>query len=166
MGARIHGSPALHHRSPAQGWTLVAEGPTGLVAGRPNYAFATASSPSGTAGLAASCVLLDNQSTVSVFRDRSLLLDVHQVRQGVDIHSHGSVRHTNWMGRLPGFGSVWLNEGGMANILSMRSVREQYRVAYDGTADEFVVYTDTERLTFALSSQGLYCRDMGSLSTP
>ena len=37
--AAVHAFPALHHRSPANGWTLVAEGSTGLAAGRPNYDF-------------------------------------------------------------------------------------------------------------------------------
>ena len=41
MKASVHYSPALHHRSPALGYTLVARDNTGLVAGQADYAFAT-----------------------------------------------------------------------------------------------------------------------------
>ena len=38
------------------------------------------------------------------------------------------------MGDLPGYGTVWFYEDGIANILSLNNVKKKYHVTYDSTA--------------------------------
>jgi len=38
------------------------------------------------------------------------------------------------VGDLPGYGTVWFYEDGIANILSLNNVKKKYHVTYDSTA--------------------------------
>ena len=55
---------------------------------------------------------------------------------------YGGNRSTNWSGIFPGYGRIWLDRGGPANILALtdRSVREETRVSYNAH-NGFVVST-------------------------
>jgi len=47
---------------------------------------------------------------------------------------------TNWKGDLGGYGTVWLYDDGIANILAMHNVRKKFKVTYDSSdANTFVV---------------------------
>jgi hypothetical protein len=43
----------------------------------------------------------------------------------MDIHCNAGVTSTNLVGDLPGYGKVWFNPNGIANILSLLRVKEQ-----------------------------------------
>jgi hypothetical protein len=73
-------------------------------------------------------LLLDNQSTVDVFANGDMLEDIHQVDDQMVIASNGGSNMTSEMGVLPGYGPVWYDPNGIANIVSLSRVREKYRV--------------------------------------
>jgi hypothetical protein len=53
-------------------------------------------------------ILLDNQSTVNVFCNKELLVDVRETDRTMVIRCNAGVAQTNMMGRLPGYaGEVW-----------------------------------------------------------
>ena len=54
-----------------------------------------------------SWILLDNQSTVDVFHNPSLLVNIRESRKHMDIHCNAGVTSTNMVGDLPGYGTVW-----------------------------------------------------------
>ena len=96
-------------------------------------------------------ILLDNQSTVDIFRDGSLLHNKRQVRGSLTVHCNAGTISTNWVGDLPGYGTVWWHRRGIANILSFAKVVDRYEVEFgkhtnyrfkikkpDGTARYFV----------------------------
>jgi hypothetical protein len=78
----------------------------------------------------------------------------------MDIQSNSGMTTTNLMGEYPGYGQVWYDPNGIANILSMsQMVKHGYNVTYgSATGYEFVV-TDPDGNhygTFRESPRGLY----------
>jgi hypothetical protein len=110
-----------------------------------------------------SWILLDSESTVSIFNNRKLLKNIRHCgnEQGLRIYSNGGHQDTHLVGDLPGFGQVWLNENSMANILSLAEVRKICRVTMDTSkAAEMIVYKHNgTKLRFLESGKGLYYYD-------
>jgi hypothetical protein len=71
-----------------------------------------------------SWILLDNQSTVDVFCNRSLLTNVRETNKVMNIRCNAGVTRTNMVGELNGYGTVWYNPKGIAKILSLSQVEK------------------------------------------
>jgi hypothetical protein len=113
-------------------------------------------------------ILLDNQSTVDVFHNSSLLERIRASNNGhMDIHCNAGVTSTNLMFDLPGYGTVWYHPNGIANILSLNKVKERYRVTYDSTnGNAFVVHKgDGTPRTFQQLPRGLFYMDTATTGT-
>jgi hypothetical protein len=104
-------------------------------------------------------ILLGSQSTVDVFHNHGLL---QNIRRFMDIHCNAGVTSMNLVGGLPGYGEVWFNPNGIANIVSLSRVKERgFRVTFDSTnGNELYVHkpNGTARV-LRESSHGLYYMD-------
>jgi hypothetical protein len=112
-------------------------------------------------------VLLDSDSTVSIFSNADLLSDIHEVDEPLFLETNGGgYQVSTQRGTLKDFGLVWYNPESIANVLSLAQVRLHCRVTMD-TADlpAFHVHKrDGSRSTlFAEHESGLYLYDA---STP
>ena len=65
-------------------------------------------------------VLLDNQSTVDVFCNSQMLINVQKAATSLDIHYNLGSTTTDMEGDLPGYGTVWYHPSGIPNVLSLR----------------------------------------------
>lgn len=80
----------------------------------------------------------------------------------MNIQCNAGTRVTNRVSELPGFGTVWFDRDGLANILSLKSVQEMYHVSYNSSGrNKFVVTKPTgEKMYFHQSNEGLYYLDI------
>jgi hypothetical protein len=80
--------------------------------------------------LSGNVLLIDNCSSVNLICNSDLLHDIMTVDWHMRVRYNAGVRTTNQQGRLGSFPEpVWYNPKGVANILSLNSVKKYYRVA-------------------------------------
>ena len=103
-------------------------------------------------------VLIDNQSTVDVFSNRSLLKKIRKSDRSLAIFSTGGRTTTNLQRDLPGYGTVWFHPGGIDNILSLSKMADKYRVSYDITGEnKFLVHLSWGKIRpFTQCERGLF----------
>jgi hypothetical protein len=106
-------------------------------------------------------ILLDNQSTVDVFCNGGLLQNIRKVNKTMNIKCNAGVTRTSWVGDLPGYGKVWYNKAGIANILSLSKVEDKYHITYDSAKEkQFIVHKDDgEKRCSKESANGLFYLD-------
>ena len=109
-----------------------------------------------------SWVLLDSESTVSIFCNKNFLTNVrHCGHTGIRIHTNGGHKDVDMIGDLAGFGEVWYHPKSLANILSLAAVRKICRITMDTRNEAALVvhkHNGTE-LKFYEHFNGLYYHD-------
>jgi hypothetical protein len=84
-------------------------------------------------------ILLDSQSTVSVFKNRKLLSNIRPSPRTLHVHTNGGTQTSTEMGTVKNFGDVWFNTNSLANILSMADVRKVCRITMDTSLEAAMI---------------------------
>jgi hypothetical protein len=71
---------------------------------------------------------------VDVFTNPKLLKNIRPAKTIMNIRCNAGMTTATEQGDLEGYGTVWYNPKGIANILSLSRVQEKHRVTYDSAA--------------------------------
>ena len=105
-----------------------------------------------------SCILLNSQLTVDMFKNKKLLKNSHDAEKALALHCNTRITTVNKIRDLPGYGKVWFYEDGIANMLSLNNVKKKYHMTYDSTAcDCFEIHkVDGTKCVFKPSKKGMF----------
>ena len=114
-----------------------------------------------------SWILLDSCSNVDVFNNGNMLCNVHKVSNNLRINGHTGTSVTNMQGTLAGYGEVWYDPNGIANVLSLDNVTKKFKVTFDSaTSNSFCVHKpDGKTKLFSRTALGLYAFDTAQPSS-
>jgi hypothetical protein len=124
-------------------------------------AFTFAQTANGHTRITASWILLDSQSTVSVFKNPYLLANIRESPRPLIVHTNDGTQLSNLMGHMKNFGNVWFNPHSLANILSMAEVRRGCRITMDSAFEPAMTVhrADGSLMKFQEYKTGLYYYD-------
>jgi hypothetical protein len=88
-------------------------------------------------------ILLDSQSTICVFCNKRLLVDIVTAKSPLHLHSNGGTMLLTKKASINNYNQeVWYSSNAITNIFSLKNVRKQYRVTYDSDEGCFVVHRE------------------------
>jgi len=85
--------------------------------------------------ISSSWVLLDSQSTVSVFKNPNFLTNIRRSNSQLKVHTNGGTQISSLVGDIKNFGTVWYNPDSLANIFSLAAVRKLCCITMDTSVE-------------------------------
>ena len=84
-------------------------------------------------------ILLYIKSTVDLIVNPKMLLNIRKVqgKDAIQVHCNSGVKTVDRVGDLPGYGTVWYEPTGIANILLMSRAKKEFRVVFDSKGRNF-----------------------------
>ena len=104
-------------------------------------------------------VLMDSASTCDLWSDRESLNDIRMIKSNMTIESNGGELKTQEKGFCQGYGTVWVHDDAITNIISLKNAKKKFCVTYDSeSGNGFLVHTPNGILEFKEHPSGLfYC---------
>jgi hypothetical protein len=106
-------------------------------------------------------ILLDSQSTVSVFKNQRLVQNIRDSPPPLKVHTNDGSQISHHVATVQNFGTIWFNPALLANILSMAAVSKVCRITMDTALEPcMIVYQkDGTLMKFRQYTGGLYYYD-------
>jgi len=102
-------------------------------------------------------ILLDSESTTSVFCNPDYVENVQKLDDTLELHTNGGPMLTDEVCEVNKFGKSWFNEDSMTNIFSLAEMTDKYRVTFDSEKENaFIVHMKDKEIRFKRLPNGLY----------
>ncbi len=102
-------------------------------------------------------ILLDNQSSVTVFCNKGMVNNIHESKESMHLATNGGTLMTTKKADLPHWGKVWFNDQAITNIFSYAEMLDKYRITYDSKDDDaFIVHLTGKPVQFERLGNNLY----------
>ena len=75
-------------------------------------------------------IILDNGSTLSLFANPELVEGIRKSKSTLEMATNAGTRLTNQEAKVPGFGTIWYDEGAIANIFSFTELVEIHQITF------------------------------------
>ena len=107
-------------------------------------------------------VLIDTGSTISVFKNKEVLMNITKSASSLRAHTNGGYQDSTLQGYLPGFFKVWYNPRCMVNILAWSDIRKKFRITADTMKEPAIQVHlgNGEQVKFRELKSGLYLGDI------
>jgi hypothetical protein len=121
----------------------------------------TDGTPNRYQGIPRNWILLDSQSSISVFHSAHMQSNLRESPQEVCAHTNGGIQMSSQVGDIHNLGQAWYNPDAIANILLLSEVRKVCRVTMDTSVEVAITLhkTNGHKMVFKEHSDGLYCYD-------
>ena len=108
--------------------------------------------------------LMDKKKDISSKMKDDIILDNGSLVEGIrkskstlEMATNAGTRLTNQEANVPGFGTVWYNEGAIANIFSFAELVDKHRITFDSSVENaFLVHQPDKIVKFEHTPEGLY----------
>jgi len=80
------------------------------------------------AGIPASWILLDSQSTFDIFFNARMRTNICDAKRHMILYGNAGTAYVTKKGDLKGYGTNWYHPDGIANILSLNNLNKKYRL--------------------------------------
>ena len=112
-------------------------------------------------GISPDWILLDSQSTISVFNNPAFLKNIRPADHPLRVVTNGGFQDSNLIADFANLGTVWFNPLSIANILSLADVRKVRLVTMHTGNDPamFIHRPDGSTMRFGEHECGLYVHD-------
>ena len=156
-GITCYSCQAIGHYSsdcPGASKQVTAPGGTTLT----QHAYMMAQADRINVGIDPNWILLDSQSTISVFCNPTMLSNIRKSTHVLRAITNGGHQDSCTIGNFPNLGEVWYNKKSIANILSLADVRRVCRVTMDSSVEPaiHVHRLDGTVMKFTEHASGLY----------
>ena len=102
-------------------------------------------------------ILLDNQSSVTVFCNKDMVNNIHESKESMHLATNGGTLITTKEADLPHWGKVWFKDQAITNIFSYAEMSDKYRITYDSKDDDaFIVHLPEQPVRFERLGNNLY----------
>ncbi len=131
------------------------------------YAYMLAQAQSAS-GIDPQWILLDSQSTISVFNNASMLTNIRKSDHTLRALTNRGHQDSDMIGDFHNLGAVWYNPHSIANILSLADVRKVCRVTLDTSEEPSICVhrIDGSIMKFTEHGSGLYVYDSAARKHP
>ena len=104
-----------------------------------------------------SWILLDNQSSISIFCNLNMVSNIRETNKTLDLTMNAGVLVTNKKADAPKWGEVWFSPDAVTNIFSLANMSDRYPVSYNGTKeDAFIMQLPHKQVKFEQLTNKLY----------
>ena len=108
-------------------------------------------------------ILLDNQSTMDLFCNESLVSTMFDSKTPMRLKSNSGTMKVNHKETINDYERpVWFSKYAITNIIALKNIIRKYIVTYDSDESTFVVHREaanTKNMEFRMHTNGLHCHD-------